>query len=89
MRRNIGEVAQNLLKNEIRLSQSHSDNSVEASSAHNKQKTEKKDRYEGKKQFNLVLPKDLYEEIRQAAADEERSMNSFIVFALKQALRNQ
>lgn len=89
MRRNIGAVAQNMLKNEIRPSESHSENRIEPVSASNTQKAGSKERYEGKKQFNLILPEALYQETKKAAAEADRSMNNFIVFAVKQALKQQ
>lgn len=84
MRRNIGDVAQTMLRNEIRTSEGHLENTLGAETAI----SEKKDRYEGKKQFNLILPDSLYQEIKRAAANEERSMNSYIVLAVKRALKN-
>lgn len=89
MRRNIGTVAQNLLRNEMQPSQDHSGNEVDGDSVTEIPKVGNKDRHNGKKQFNLVLPETLYQAVKQKAADEERSMNSFIVFAVKQALKNQ
>lgn len=86
MRRDIGAVAQTMLKNEIRTSENHSKT---MGSTDSKRKAEKKKRYEGKKQFNLILPENLYQEAKKAAAQEERSMNNFIVFAVKQALKKQ
>lgn len=84
MRRNIGDVAQTMLRNEIRTSEGHLENTLGAETSI----SEKKDRYEGKKQFNLILPDSLYQEIKRAAANEERSMNSYIVLAVKRALKN-
>lgn len=89
MRRNIGEVAQTMLRNEIRASEGHSDSVVDIEIKQNTKKLEKKTRYEGKKQFNLILPDALYQEIKLAAENESRSMNSYIVFAIKQALKTQ
>lgn len=89
MRRNIGVVAQTMLKNEIRASEARSDNAVDPISTLKVEKQEKKERYEGKKQFNLILPASLYQEIKVAAENDARSMNSYIVFALKQAIKNQ
>lgn len=87
MRRNIGAVAQTMLRNEIRTSEGHSNVAVDAELKQITAKPEKKTRYEGKKQFNLILPESLYQEIKLAADTEARSMNSYIVFAIKQALK--
>lgn len=89
MRRNIGAVAQTMLKTEIRTSEGYSENVGDQISATNAQKRVKQNRYEGKKQFNLIIPENIYQAVKERSVDEERSMNSFIVFAVKQALKNQ
>lgn len=89
MRRNIGAVAQTMLRNEIRTSEGYSDVAVDTGLKQITEKPEKKIRYEGKKQFNLILPESLYQEIKLAAEEEARSMNSYIVFAIKQTLKSR
>ena len=37
----------------------------------------------GKRQFNLIMPTELYDQLQTAAAEDDRSLNSFIVLALK------
>ena len=40
----------------------------------------------GKRQFNLIMPTELYDQLQTAAAEDDRSLNSFIVLALKKYL---